>query len=280
MDVFQDTLVVYDHGNLRLVRFTTSGKTLPVLIPGGETNLSPIVLHQLDEERYLFLRKRHDFEETERGAASYSYSTIFHLYDTNHSYPHLSFGDSDSLMDASSNFVKHYTHSLNAGRSWAEKEGGRWFSPGIYDRRWFKFDEGDDGGWGVETLEGYRVPGESVELDAEGEDSIQIVVYAPRSETFSGRIKSQSLGLFTMQDGRLVHISSQINSGERQTFVEAFNAEGQLEGVGQLSEFTFPETERVVPILPFWKDRHDQFYFLDDSGETSVLRIGRIQGLI
>src|SRR5690625_1294540 len=244
MDVFQDTLVVYDHGNLRLVRFTTSGKTLPVLIPGGETNLSPIVLHQLDEERYLFLRKRHDFEETESRAASNSYSTIFHLYDTNHSYPHLSFGDSDSLMDASSNFVKHYAYSLDTGRIWPEKEGGLWFVPGIYDGRLFKFQEGEDGWKGVQTLEGYRVPGESVELDAEGEDSIQIVVYAPRSETFSGRIKSQSLGLFTMQDGRLVHISSQINSGERQTFVEAFNAEGQLEGAGQREECNIQEHRR------------------------------------
>jgi len=62
------------------------------------------------------------------------------------------------------------------------------------------------------------------------------------------------------------------------TIVEVFNDKEKLEGVGQLENFTFEDTEREALITGIWKDQKDQFYIIDKRG-APVVRMGRIMGL-
>lgn len=284
IDIFQDELIVYDGGNRRIVRFSTDGDFLGIHIPDGKAELYPETIHQLEEERYLFLRKLPDIEgNIDEGISSLSLyrSAFFHLYSPNHSYPRFSFGHIDSLMDAGSDFTQHYISHVNTGRVWIDDRKNVWFVPGIYDGRLFKFREqkGKDGWVLAETRKGYVLPQESIDLNARGEGTMQIVVYAPNFEVYSGKIQSQSLGIFTLKDGRLVHISSQLDGGERRTFVEVFNSGGELVELGRLTEFTFSGNEQKIGIRPFWKDREDRFYFIKGRRDSLVLIGGRIHGL-
>ncbi|MEX2402485.1 MAG: hypothetical protein WD625_00050, partial [Balneolales bacterium] len=96
--------------------------------------------------------------------------------------------------------------------------------------------------------------------------------------SYRGKVHSESLGVFTLNDGRLIHFSSQLDEGERRTLIEVFSSEGELEGVGRLEEFTFAGTEAGPLIGSFWKDEEDRFYFIDNQ-DVPIVRVGRIEGI-
>ncbi|MEX2362018.1 MAG: 6-bladed beta-propeller [Balneolaceae bacterium] len=276
IDIYENELVVYDGSNQRIVRFSTMGDPLSVEVPDGEPRLSPVSLHQMSMNQYLFLKKLPANEPSDE-KDSIMYSSFFHLFDTNFSHPRSSFASADEVMDTGSAFADMYISTMNTGRVWVGEENDIWFVPGIYEGRLFKYRKNDSNREPVETIEGHLFTDETVQSDDDEEGTIQIVTYSARTETFSGKVLSNSLGIFRMNDEKLFHISSQVYEGARRTFVELFNHQGELEGMGRLEEFTFSEDERGPQIGPFWKDQNDRFYFIDNSGESPVLRIGKIQ---
>lgn len=106
---------------------------------------------------------------------------------------------------------------------------------------------------------------------------MSIVIYTDKgTKSVSAYLKSVSLGIFEMKDGRLIHLSSQLQDGQRKTIVEVFNEEGKLEGVGLLEKFTFAGTEQKALITNIWKDKDDRFYIIDKQ-DVPVVRVGRIE---
>lgn len=274
----QSELLTYDGMNRRVTRFSDTGDVLATYIPGNETVVAPAYFRQIDEDRYLFLRKLRDIESNGNDEEHHLYSTLLHVFDGSFENRLESFGLIDSLMDANTQFVRHYTSGLNTGRFWSAGNSDVWFVPGIYDGRLFRFQQSPNGWKLADTLHGYVIPQEPVDVDSNADGTIAITVYAPRDETFSGKINSESLGVFTLNDGRLIHFSSQLDDDTRQTIVEVFNPNGKLDKVGRLDELTFRGSERGALISSMWKGNNDRFYFIDRS-DVPIVRIGKIKGI-
>ncbi len=277
LDLYGDVLSVFDRGNNRIVQFLTSGEPLHTIVADGNQMTPPVSMHRFSDEQYLFLHKTSSHIPAENGE-QVRQSSFFHLFDTRFSSPRHSFGHVDTIIDENSGFTDLYISGMNTGRIWMENDT-LWFVPGVYSGRIFKYLN-TDGVWKkVGQLEGYLFSDKTIEEGSDQDGAIAIVVYAPRFESFSGIVFSTSLGIFRLNDGRVMHVSSQYHDGERQTIVEVFNEQGELEGLGRLDEFTFDGNDEGPGIGPFWKDQNDRFYFLDDTEDVPVLRVGVIRGI-
>ncbi len=277
LDLFDDELSVFDRGNNRIVQFLTSGEYLRTIVTDGSQMIPAVSMHRLTNEQYLFLHKASSRIPVENGEKSRQ-SSFFHIFDRRFSSPRHSFGHVDTLIDANSAFTDMYISGMNTGRVWMEDDT-LWFVPGTYSGRIFKYAL-TDGEWKkADQIEGHLLSDEAILEGSNEAGQISIVVYAPREESFSGKVLSKSLGVFRLNDGRVLHISSQYRDDERQTIVEVFNEEDELEGLGRLDEFTFDGDDRGPGIGPFWKDQNDRFYFLDHSEDAPVLRVGMIRGI-
>ena len=277
LDLYGDVLSVFDRGNNRIVQFLTSGEPLHTIVADGNQMNPPVSMHRFSDEQYLFLHKTSSHIPAENGE-QVRQSSFFHLFDTRFSSPRHSFGHVDTIIDENSGFTDLYISGMNTGRIWMENDT-LWFVPGVYSGRIFKYLN-TDGVWKkVGQLEGYLFSDKTIEEGSDQDGAIAIVVYAPRFESFSGIVFSTSLGIFRLNDGRVMHVSSQYHDGERQTIVEVFNEQGELEGLGRLDEFTFDGNDEGPGIGPFWKDQNDRFYFLDDTEDVPVLRVGMIRGI-
>jgi|GEM_PF-1508271 len=277
LDLFGDELSVFDRGNNRIVQFLTSGESLRTIMVDGNQMIPAISMHRFTDEEYLFLHKASTRIPIENGELNRK-SSFLHIFDRRFSRPQHSFGHADTLIDTSSAFADMYITGMNTGRVWME-DHALWFVPGVYSGRIFKYAK-TDGAWKMSgEFKGHLFSDEAILEGSDEAGEISIVVYAPRQETFSGKVLSTSLGIFRLNDGRVMHVSSQYRDDERQTIVEVFNEEGELEGLGRLDEFTFDGDDRGSGIGPFWKDQNDRFYFLDHSEDAPVLRTGMIVGI-
>jgi hypothetical protein len=277
LDLFGDELSVFDRGNNRIVQFLTSGEPLRTIVADGNQMIPPVSMHRFSDELYLFLHKTSSHIPAEYGE-QVRQSSFFHLFDTRFSRPRHSFGQVDTIIDAYSAITDLYISGMNTGRVWME-DNALWFVPGVYSGRIFKYVN-TDGAWKKAGLfEGKLLSDKTVEEGSDEAGEIAIVIYAPRFESFTGKVFSTSLGIFRLNDGRVMHVSSQYYEGDRQTIVEVFNEQGELEGLGRLDEFTFDGNDQGPGIGPFWKDQNDRFYFLDDTDDIPVLRGGIIGGI-
>ena len=87
---------------------------------------------------------------------------------------------------------------------------------------------------------------------------------------YAGIVHNESLGIFEMQDGNLVHFTV-IQFDDRRVFgVELFDPAGTLVGYGTLTGFEMPEDAQRLPITVSWKDQQDRFYLIDYFGYPVV----------
>jgi len=277
LDLFGDELSVFDRGNNRIVQYLTSGEYLRTIVADGSQMNPAVSMYRFTEEQYLFLHKASSHIPAENKEQERQ-SSFFHIFDTRFSNYRQSFGHADTLIDTNSLFAEMYISGMNTGRIWME-DYTLWFVPGVYSGRIFKYAK-TDGAWiKAGKFKGHLLSDEAILEGSDEAGEISIVVYAPRYESFTGKVLSTSLGIFRLNDGRVMHVSSQYHDGERQTIVEVFNEKGELEGLGRLDEFTFDGDDRGSGIGPFWKDQNDRFYFLDNSEDNPVLRTGMIVGI-
>lgn len=271
-------LMTIDARNKRVTRFSNTGEVLSNYAPAEGEMIWSRYFRQLDKQHYLLLHKEREIPGTKEQEELFSQSALFHLYDSTFTHT-VSFGHIDSLMNLPGDFTKLYAHTDNPGHFWPDEEGNIWYAPPLYAGRLFKYQAGAKGWTLAQTLRGQLLPEKPLELDSDREGSMSIVVYTDEStKSVSAYLKSESLGIFEMSDGRLIHLSSQLQNGKRKTVVEVFNEEGKLEGVGLLEKFTLAGTEQKALITNIWKDKDDRFYIIDKRGAPAV-RIGRIEGL-
>lgn len=274
----QQALITIDAINKRITHFSKTGEVLSNHNPAEGSVIWPQYFHQMDEGNYLILQKKREIPGIEDPKDLHRQSTMLHLYDS--TFTHLSsFAHIDSLIESPGDFTKIYSSTTNAGHFWSSKEGAVWYAPPIYAGRLFKFRKEDNGWTLAQTLRGQLFPEEPLELDSDMEGTMAIVIYTDEgTKSGSAYLKSISLGIFEMKDGRLIHLSSQLKDGQRKTIAEVFDDEGTLKGIGQLKKFTFDKTVQEALIADIWKDNDDRFYIIDERGAPAV-RIGRIEGL-
>ncbi|MCW9706169.1 6-bladed beta-propeller [Fodinibius salsisoli] len=272
-------LMTIDANNKRVTRFSNTGEVLSNYAPAEGEMIWSQYFRQLDKQHYLLLHKEREIPGTKEQEELFRQSTLFHLYDSTFTHT-ASFGRIDSMMNLPGDFTKLYANTVNSGHFWPDEEGNIWYAPPLYAGRLFKYRAGVKGWTLAQTLRGHLLPGKPLEIDSDREGNMTIVVYTDeRTKSVSAYLKSESLGIFEMNDGRLIHLSSQLQNGKRKTVVEVFNEEGKLEGVGLLEKFTFAGTEQKALITNIWKDKDDRFYIIDKR-DVPVVRVGRIEGVI
>ncbi|MDR8393852.1 6-bladed beta-propeller [Aliifodinibius sp. S!AR15-10] len=279
----QDALIVMDESNQRATWFSTSGEVVKNRSLKEEYWAWPRYgnFRQLSDSRYISLRKMREIPGTTDPDKLRLQSNLLHLYDGDIENHIGSFAHIDILGQPDNGFIDMYMSTVNPGNVEPVEGGTLWYAPGIYDGQIYRFPD-DLGGWStVQTVQGNMIPKESVIVDSEAVGSIAIVTYTQKgTNSFTGYINSESLGLFQLADGRMVHISSQLNDSKssRVTVVEVFSPEGELQGVGRLESFTYPKTDRTTSIESIYKDQDDRFYFVDTDG-IPVVRVGQIRGI-
>lgn len=272
IEIFNDELTVYDSGNKRLVTFKTNGQAISEHPLESQSLMNPVSIHRFNNGSYLNLERQNGTDNSGRFVHQITLGQT--------TSPVYSFAQSDSILTIQSTFEDLYSDLENIGRVWLNRDTGDfWLVPGIYKGKIYHYKE-MDGQWHLyQELKGFLFTDLPIVPDTEEQNTFQIVTYFPKIETFSGTVKSFSLGIFQMSDGQMIHISSQLFDGQRQTIVELFNGEGELQGSGRLNDFTFSSNTRGPLISPLWKDHNDQIYFIDYREESPVLRIGKLQGL-
>lgn len=275
----EDNLIAFNRSAQLISWFSEDGELLKTASPEMDQMVWSSQIRQLAGNGYATLRKLLEPEEENESLAYHS--NVLHFFDESFENRTASAGPLDSLMDTGSQFVEYYARFFKAGTFWPEENGGLWFAPVMYDGILFRFDETESGWKPVEEIQGYTIPEEPVtyseEADPDKPGQIVFTVYTGDGP-FVGMVNSASLGVFRLNDGRLLHISSQLVEEERQTMVEVFTREGKLEGIGRLEAFTYPVTVQNALIESIWKDQNGRFYFIDNR-EVPVVRVGQIEGI-
>jgi hypothetical protein len=183
-------------------------------------------------------------------------------------------------MNANNEFVKLYNVNINAGHAVTADSSRIYFVPGIYDGHIYEFQKQRNGWVNTDTLNGSLAPDKAYTLVNNSnslDGTIQFTVFSGGGP-YIGKINSESLALFTLDDGRLVHFSAQIADNKRETKVEIFDQSGNMQGVGQLNDFSFSSDTQQAKITSIWKDDNNRFYVIDTRNNPTV-RIGQIEGL-
>jgi hypothetical protein len=273
-------LVAFDPTSKRISIFSHSGSLLSSHIPIYKTMAWPMQIRQLPNGTYVSLSKPRNVPNLKNKRQRRFHATVFHLYNRSFGYQS-SFGNMDSLITkANAKVVQLYISTWNPGYFCLASDDGIWYAPGIYDGQLFKFKKGPRGWMLAKTVSGHLISSRAVTLHYKGKGAWVVVRYSNihSPHWHSARINSEDLGLFTLQDGRLVNFTSQIHDGVRMTMVEVFNRKGKLEGFGRLQKLTFPGSAKGAKIKSLWKDKNDRFYFIDER-KAPVIRIGKIKGL-
>lgn len=281
---WQNELLTFEGDNRHVNLFSIDGERLSTHVP-DKNMVWPSYVRQIKEDRYLVLRKLWGWMELTSDEERNRHTSFLHLIDSEFERQSPSFGHFDLVMNSDDEFTRLFASEI-PGHFWPSEEGGIWFVPGIYEGRLFRFLEGPEG-WRLDrTITGHLITSEVITVaktNAVGhpsfEGAIGMTIFTPKRKSVAGRINSYSLGIFELQDGRLLHFNSQLLDEERMTMVELFNQNGELEGVGRLNGFTAPATSHNSGIGSLWKDQEDRFYLIDLQGDVPLVRVGRIQGI-
>ncbi|MEX2600481.1 MAG: 6-bladed beta-propeller [Balneolaceae bacterium] len=275
----RDELITLEGGNI--TRFAPSGERISSYIPEIGDMIWPSgsnYFRQIADGRFIIANKMAFYGENSTAEEEEIYANLLHLFDGELEERLTSFAEHRSLIPEDE-FLQIF-HRDHPGRLWHNGEKELWFTPTIYSGEIYRYME-EESGWVLsDTLRGRLYPEEPVitgERASGLEDSYVVVTYVSGMTTHYGRTNSESLGIFTLQDGRLVHFSNQFVDGERTIVLELFDTEGLLAGLGHfdlIDAETMTRSSIGALINPIWKDHEDRFYF-STAGELPVIRVGQ-----
>lgn len=84
------------------------------------------------------------------------------------------------------------------------------------------------------------------------------------------------MGLFTLSDDRILHLSGQRVNNLWQTTAELFEEDGSFIGSGNIESLSSSRNSQKSPIKYVWKDSSDKFYFIMEDGNT-VVKVGEVE---
>lgn len=126
-------------------------------------------------------------------------------------------------------------------------------------------------------MESYIEAEEPVELMSGENAPEQAIVFTvfTGGGPYAGVLNSQSLGIFELADGKILHLSSQRIEEKWQTTAELFKQDGNLIGIGEIETLSFNTGQKNSPIKHVWKDQADRFYFIIEDG-NAIVKVGEI----
>jgi hypothetical protein len=266
-------LTVIDGRNRRISLFSYSGEKKITFQPSHDNMIWAHNFQVFEDGQYLLLRKLLEFpldEETHR-------KKILHVFNSSFDEREVSFANYDELIENKSDFVKLYTTNINPGNMWIQNDEKVWYVPGIYEGSIYKYERVKNQWVLGQELEGVVLNDEAVKTLNENDQDNQTTTFHVFSGggPYHGKILSESLGIFSMTDETIVHLSNQIYGDERVFLVECFDKKGKLLKTGQIEGFNIAANTRRTIFGDIWKDESDRFYIIDKSND--LVKIGKIK---
>ena len=256
-------LIALDGRNARITRFSTEGQLLST---HPRQRRARAVIRPF-RDGYLFL----SHQTSELGDIDH----LFRIYGPGFEQPTVAFGSTDQIADP---YKKIETSELTAEPgSFILTEGGLLYAPSLFEGKLYLYTEAG-GQWALtSTLDGFveKRAYTEVKNPAIYENADLVIRYAGIEK--GARVHNTSLGLYRLQDDRIVHFTIVEFGRQRYFGVEVFDGDGQLVGYGAIEKI--PLTAQGIANLfldVVWKDELDRFYVIDRTDQP-VIRVVELE---
>ena len=256
-------LIALDRRNRRITRFSTEGQLLST---HSRQRWASAVIRPF-RDGYLFL----SHQTGEPGEIDH----LFRVYGAGFEQPTVAFGSTDQIADP---YNKIETSELTAEPgSFIFTEGGLLYAPSLYEGKLYLYTEAGEQWALTSTLDGLveKRAYTEVKNPVIYENADLVIRYAGIEK--GARVHNTSLGLFRLQDDRIVHFAIIEFGGQRNFGVEVFDADGQLVGYGAIEKI--PVSAKGIANLfleVVWKDELDRFYVIDRM-DHPVIRVVELE---
>ena len=259
----EQELIALDRTNRRITRFSTEGQLLSThpRQRWAQADIRPF------RDGYLFL----SHQTNEPGDIDY----LFRVYGSGFEQPTVTFGSTDQIADP---YNKIETTMLSAEpSSFIFTEGGLLYAPSLYEGKLYLYSEAG-GQWALtSTIDGLIEKRAYTEVKNPSiYENVDMMIFYAGIEK-GAKLHNTSLGLFRLQDDRIVHFTK-VEFGRQRNFgVEVFDGDGQLVGYGAIEKI--PLTAQGIANLFLdivWKDELDRFYVIDRTYQP-VIRVVELE---
>ncbi len=256
-------LIALDRSNARITRFSTEGQLRST---HSRLRWATAIIRPF-REGYLFL----SHQTSEIGEIDH----LFRVYVPSFEEALVTFGSTDEIIDPHSK-IEASLLTVKPG-SFIFVDGGVLYAPYLYSGKLYLYAE-DEGQWnqakqlnGVVEKKAYT----KVHNPVIYENADFVVHYAGIGE--GARLHNTSLGLFRLQDGRIVHFTFSEFGKERVFGLEVYDGDGQLTGYGVIEKVPLSAqgTANLFQSI-VWKDERDCFYIIDRT-EEPVIRVVELE---
>ncbi len=254
-------IIVADNINKHIIEFSSTGQILALHEIDYDEMLWPRQLIEVEPEHFLFLYRMPDGE------------ALFHVFDGEFQ-KEAEFG-AFSTFDMERGAFSNPFSQIFPGYVWRENMNAILFAPGLYSGKVHRYRKQGDAWVKGQTLHGY-VHEKQPFTDLEVAPYIGASrVMTMRGRKYAAKIHNESRGVFTLNDGHIVHFTV-IESLNGKVFgVELYTAEGELLGYSPLEQFQTTPSEDdndTIAVFVSWKDDADRFY-VRDHRELPVVRV-------
>lgn len=263
----EQTLWILDNFNFRITRFSLEGDVLTTHSYAQETITWPRQMRQLDDERYVLLyrlfRPHHD---------DLAELDMLHVFEEPFEEAQHSFASTTKFGDLDDPFVASMLGSITTGSFTFDAEGNVLVVPFLYEGKIFRYThEASTDEWlEMEPLEGH-VNESTAYTRVHDEPFPEEARVLHSGEAHAGVVHNESLGVFTLSDGRIVHFTFIREDDQRVFGIELYSSDGRLQEYGPVEGL--PDFEPPTASSPFnvtWKNEQDHFYLIDRTTFPAV----------
>lgn len=263
----EHTLWTLDNFNFRITRFSLAGDVLATYSYAQDTITWPRQMRQLDDERYvllyrLFRPRQDDLAELD----------MLHVFEEPFAEAQQSFASTTQFGDLDDPFVANMLGSITTGSFTFDAEGNVLVVPFLYEGKIFRYQhEASTDAWHeMEPLEGHvnESPAYTRVYDEPFPEEARVL---HSGGAHAGIVHNESLGVFTLNDGRIVHFTFIREDDQRVFGIELYSPDGQLQEYGPVEGL--PAFEPPTASSPFnvtWKNHQDHFYLIDRTTFPAV----------
>ena len=259
----EQELIALDRTNRRVTRFSTEGQLLST---HPRQRWAPADIRPF-RDGYLFL----SHQTNQPGDIDY----LFRVFGSGFEQPSVTFGSTDQIADP---YNKIETTMLSAEpNSFIFTDEGLLYAPSLYEGKLYLYSEAG-GQWALtSTIDGLVEKRAYTEVKNPSiYENVDMMIFYAGTEK-GAKLHNTSLGLFRLQDDRIVHFTKVEFGRQRYFGVEVFDGDGQLVGYGAIEKI--PLTAQGIANLFLeiaWKDKLDRFYVIDRTDQP-VIRVVELE---
>lgn len=273
VDANDDVLIV-DRMNLRVTRFSERGARVEMHPLPAKSSISPTIIRPLGQKQYALYY---------RILSSGPRGEVIHLYGHDFATVEDRLAPLGEVWDLDVPFERAIAGNPRGARMATFGADRVFIAPYVYDGVIYRYDRQGEG-WRLTKMQGKKLPFAPYKLQPTKRGS-----YPKRAAwringpgwRFVATIRSSSRGLFALQDGSLVHFTTQFEGkdelDDNYFGVEVFDPNGVFIGSGPVQNMEpFDKDERSI-IEVLWCDKEDRFYLTDHRNDFPVLRVMRLE---